>query len=307
MKGIIIGVDGGGTKTRIIIADEKGNEITSAEGPGSAVTPGAAAHSASVIAEIIRGVFPSIGNDDSIAKVLYAGIAGAGRTEESRALRAELEKLEFADEVVVESDAMIALTDAFGSGPGVMLLSGTGSIAFGRGPTGTFARCGGWGLAIGDEGSGAWIGRRALGIVAAASDGREAPTALTGAILTATQVNEVEELIPWSISASPADLAALAPVVFSTADEDPRAASLVSLAAEELVLHVRSLARQLFMDERADIPVALSGGLLQKGSILRKRVEQRLRSAVPGSHLRTEPVIPARGAIKAAKSLVEAS
>ena len=72
------------------------------------------------------------------------------------------------------------------------------------------------------------------------------------------------------------------------------------MAAEELVTHVRALARQLFVDERAAIPVALAGGLMERGSFLRKLVEHRLKSAVPGAVLRTEPVVPARGAVRMA-------
>ncbi len=70
------------------------------------------------------------------------------------------------------------------------------------------------------------------------------------------------------------------------------------------MLHVRALARQLFGDERAALPVALSGGMLGRGATLRKRLEHRLKSAVPGAQIRTEPVIPARGAVRAALRIV---
>jgi glucosamine kinase len=203
--------------------------------------------------------------------------------------------------VVVHSDFAIALDDAFGDGPGVLLVAGTGSVAFGRSPGGTTGRCGGWGPVMGDEGSGAWIGRRALSIVTAASDGRESSTALTGGILTATELNEVTELIPWAAGATPAQLATLAPVVFSVADGgDLRANALVSLAVEELMLHVRTLAQQLFGDERATVHVALSGGLMRQRSMLRKRLEHRLRAAVPGAQMHSAQVIPARGAVRGA-------
>ena len=171
----------------------------------------------------------------------------------------------------------------------------------GRGPTGATARAGGWGVAIGDEGSGAWIGRRALSVVAAAADGREPETALTGAILTALELNETPQLIPWAASATPAMLATLAPVVLTiAAGGDQRANSIVSLAVEELALHVRALARRLFTDERASVPVALSGGLLGPGSPLRKRLEHRLKSAVPGAHVHASEIDAARGAVRAA-------
>src|SRR6185369_9428270 len=193
------------------------------------------------------------------------------------------------------------LDDAFGEGPGILLISGTGSAAFGRGPAGQSARCGGWGPMCGDEGSGAWIGRRALSVVTASADGREPETALVGAVLTAAQVNEPRDLIAWANEATPAIFASLAPVVSSVADSgDLRANALISLAVEELVLHVRTLSRTLFGDERAATPVALTGGMLTKGTTLRKRLEQRLRSAVPGAQVHAAEVIPARGAVRGA-------
>jgi glucosamine kinase len=81
---------------------------------------------------------------------------------------------------------------------------------------------------------------------------------------------------------------------------DLRANALLSLAAEELVLHVRTLARKLFGDERAACPVSLAGGLLSPGTALRKRVEHRLKSAVPGAQVRPDEVVPVRGAVRGA-------
>jgi glucosamine kinase len=196
---------------------------------------------------------------------------------------------------------MIALYDALEDRAGILLVVGTGSVAYGRSPSGTIVRCGGWGPTFGDEGSGGWIGRRALGIVAASSDGREPPTALLFPILSATECEDVEDLIPWASKADARAFASLVPVVFNAAaNGDQRASALISLAAEELVLHVRALAKQLFGDERAAVTVAFSGGLMDRGSPLRKRLEQRLKSAVPGAQIRSEEVLPARGALRAA-------
>lgn len=302
MTDILVGIDGGGSKTRVIVADETGWELAEAVGGGSAMRPGQADVSAGVIAALVRQALAEAGAEAIKPKVLVAGVAGVGRTLEQRALTAALEDLDLAEEVVVDGDGDIALADAFGDGAGVILISGTGSVAHGRSPNRVKARCGGWGPAFGDEGSGSWIGRKALAIVSSAADGREPATALTGAVLTAAQVNEVTELIPWGIAANPKELAALAPVVFNCATSgDARANALVGLAVEELVLHVRALAIKLFMDERATVPLALTGGLLQSGSLLRKRLEQRLKSAVPGAAIRANEIIPARGAVWMAK------
>lgn len=299
MSAIVVGVDGGGTKTRALVADETGKTLAEADGPASAVRPGRADHSAAVIAETVRRALGDAGFGLILPRVLCVGVAGVGREPERQALWQALAAMEIADELLVHADATIALDDAFSDGVGVLLIAGTGSVAFGRGPTGTIARCGGWGPNIGDEGSGAWIGRRALSVVTAASDGREPETALAGAILTAAQVNDVNELIGWAAAATPAALATLAPAVISEAEAgDLRANAILSMAAEELVLHVRALARQLFMDERASVPVALTGGLLKRGAPLRKRLEQRMKSAVPGAQVQSTEVDAARGAVR---------
>lgn len=301
MSFLIVGVDGGGTKTKVVVADEQGREVATATGGGSAARPGQTTQAAEVIAQTVKEALASCERSGEVPRVLCAGLAGAGREPERQAVREALVRLEVADHVVVEPDATIALVDAFGDGPGILLVSGTGSSCFGRSHTGAFGRCGGWGLNIGDEGSGAWIGRKALSIVAAAADGREPETTLLPAVLTALELESSDGLVVWASHADPAALARIASTVITVAATgDLRANSLLAMAAEELVTHVRALARQLFADERASIPVALAGGLMERGSFLRKLVELRLKSAVPGATVQTEPVIPARGAVRMA-------
>lgn len=304
MIGLVIGVDAGGSRTRVSIADANGETIASAEREGGAVRPGEIQRSASIIAAAVRDAMLTLDPTLGAPRALCAGVAGVGRETERRALSDALHGESLADDVLVTTDAEIAMADAFGEDAGIVVIAGTGSIAYGRGPAGALERVGGWGPFIGDEGGGYWIARRALSVVTAATDGREPETSLVGAILTAAELDEVEALIPWAASASVAQIASLAPVVVASAEAgDLRANALLGLAAEELVLHVRTLARALFQDERAAVQVALGGGLLEPGSALRRRVEHRLKSAVPGGKVHAAPIVAVRGAVKRAMSM----
>jgi glucosamine kinase len=297
MNGLFAGVDGGGTSTRVLIVDEQGTELATAEGPGSAIRPGATSHSASVIREAVQRACADLG--DRPLRGICIGVAGAGRDEERDTLQAALDADRVAGSVIVVTDAEIAIEDAFGAGPGILLTAGTGSIAYGKGPTGVMARCGGWGPVIGDEGGGSWIGRRALGVAAASADGREPESSLGEAICSSLGLESIERLIPWAAAATPADLGKLAPIVLEVAATgDLRANSLVTLAVEELALHVRTLARKLFADERAAFRLAMHGGLIAPKSLLRRRLEQRMKSVAPGATIIAERVVPERGAVR---------
>lgn len=301
MTRLVVGVDGGGTKTHVIVADDRGAELSSVTGSASAVVPNDAERSAEVIERLVREALEACEMGEETPSAMCVGVAGVGRDAEFTAFFQAMSAHSLSEELEVLPDAVVALEDAFADESGILLIAGTGSVSYGRGPTGRLARCGGWGPTAGDEGSGAWIGKRALSVVTASSDGREPETALLGAILTHLQLASPDELVPWATSASPALLAQLAtPVMTVAAGGDLRANSLCTMAAEELVLHVRTLARQLFVDERATVPVAVAGGLMKRGSYLRKLVELRLKSAVPGVVMHHEDVIPARGAIRIA-------
>jgi glucosamine kinase len=304
---LVAGVDGGGTRTRLVLADGTARTLASVEGEASAVDPRNPAHTVDVIARLLADALDTAGHAGAPVQALCAGVAGTGRDHVQRALENALEAREIADRILVTTDAQIALDDAFGERAGVLLISGTGSIAYGRGPTGDEGRCGGWGPHLGDEGGALWLARRALSAATASVDGREPDTALVGALLTATDCAAPGDLIAWAAHATNADIAALATVVMTAAEAgDLRATTLTTMASEELALHVRTLARKLFGDERAAVRVALSGGLLARGSLMRRLVRHRLKSAVPGATVSDDDIDPARGAVRFALRHVHA-
>jgi len=255
MIGLVIGVDAGGSRTRVAVADANGETIATAEREGGAVKPGEIERSAAIIAAAVRDALITLDPTLGAPRALCAGVAGVGRESERRALSEALLNEALADDVLVMTDAEIAMADAFG-----------------------------------DE--------------TAATDGREPETSLVGAILTAAELDQVESLIPWAATATVTQMASLAPVVVASAEAgDLRANALLGLAAEELVLHLRTLARSLFEDERAAVQIALGGGLLEPGSALRRRVEHRLKSAVPGGKVHAAPIVAVRGAVRRAMQI----
>src|SRR4051812_34158796 len=126
MTFIVIGIDGGGSKTHAIVADDQGRTIAETVGPGSAVRPGKAEHSADVITDVVRDALASCEMTHVTPRALCVGVAGAGREAEREELWQALSTRNLATELVIHSDFSIALDDAFGDGAGVLLISGTG-------------------------------------------------------------------------------------------------------------------------------------------------------------------------------------
>jgi glucosamine kinase len=160
------------------------------------VRPGRALQAASRITAAIRHALTDAGllHGD----VLVVGAAGVGRDPERTELREFLRAERLAERVVVTGDLDIALEAAFGDKPGIVLVSGTGSVAVGRTPDGTVHRRGGYGWQMGDEGSGYAIGRAALLAVGQARDGRGPATLLNDLVLSRGPVGTFDELVRWS-------------------------------------------------------------------------------------------------------------
>jgi glucosamine kinase len=199
---------------------------------------------------------------------------------------------------VVTTDIEIALAAAFADGPGIVVSAGTGSIAVGRDRAGKQHRIGGYGWQMGDEGSGYAIGRAALGAVSRAVDGRSPKTALSDRILRASRSADFDSLIRWAATASPAEVAALAPHVLAVAAEgDPLAQGITDYAARELSqLAICLLPR---MDLAPPVSVAVTGGLLAPDQPLRRTLLAKLAEE-PAFQPNDTPVNAVEGALRLA-------
>jgi N-acetylglucosamine kinase-like BadF-type ATPase len=284
---ITIGADAGGTATTVAIWRD-GAELARVTGGAGAVRPGRAMVAAAAIADAIRVALARAGLQRG--DLLVVGAAGAGRDTERQELRTAIRMHDLAERLVVTTDVELALAAAFGGEPGIILIAGTGSIAVARGKDGTLRRAGGFGWQMGDEGGGYWIGRMAIQAVGRASDDRGGSTSLLAEVGPIVRCTTLEELVRWSLTAAPSEVAALAPGVARAAEQgDGMATAILDRAAEELAGLVGSAAR----DGGEGLPVAVSGGLLGAAGPLRERVLERLSAFA----VEAGPLDPVRGAM----------
>ena len=280
---VLLGIDCGGSHTAVAVGNANGRVLARAEGPGSAMRPGGAERSAAVILDVAhraatqaRVMLP--------ASLALVGAAGAGRAPEQEALAAAIAAIGVAERVDVRSDVEIALAAAFGDAPGILINAGTGSIAYARTPDGKLHRAGGHGWQLGDEGGGYWLGQRALAAAARAHDGLEESSTLLERLVVALGLQTFDDLIRWTATATPAQVAALAPHVLNAAREGETVAQrIVTEGALELSRLVRVLMPHFSGKE--PIKMATAGGLLRPGSPLLTALRVSLAQDLPRARL----------------------
>jgi glucosamine kinase len=302
---IYLGIDGGGSKTSCLIGDETSVLGAGTSGASNVVRVGEAQARES-LATAIRQACRVANLEPSQINNVCVGLAGAARAEISELLRGIVSEIISGEikqaEIKVVGDMVIALEAAFGSGPGVIVIAGTGSIAYGRNAEGQTARAGGWGFAISDEGSGHWIGRTA--VAAAIGTWDENPdqnVPLIEILLKAWHLETIEQLVPAANAMPPPDFAALFPSVLSLADSGDRIASnVLTQAGAHLANLAGSLLRRLFPNPGA-VPVAMSGGVFASSAQVRQVFYNTLSSAHPSATLNPSVVEPVRGALELAR------
>jgi N-acetylglucosamine kinase-like BadF-type ATPase len=295
----VIGVDGGGTHMRAVIVDTEGRELGRAESTGAVVTVDDPSRAAGAVRAAVRVAAEQAGVELPGA-FMWAGLAGAGSKAARDAVAGALDDGSLSARLRIGTDVEAAFHDAFGDGPGILVIAGTGSIAWARSPGGAVRRIGGWGRHLGDEGGGFAIGTDALRRLTWAEDGRAAGTDMRGDLLERCGVDSVDGLIAWIDAASKLEVAALAPVVVDAADAgDPAATEIVADAIRALTEHVRT-AVEVTGPWLEPAPLVLWGGLLAEGGPLRSRMIEAVREA--GVRHSAREIDPPMGAARLALS-----
>jgi N-acetylglucosamine kinase-like BadF-type ATPase len=292
----VLGIDAGGTKTVGLLADERGTILSVGRGPGANLQSAGELDVEKVLHQVMEA---ALGARTPRPSVICLGIAGVDREEDARVVRSIMRRISPDARVVVVNDALVALVAGAGDAPGIVVLSGTGSIAYGRNARGAAARAGGWGHVIGDEGSGYWIGRRALTAVVREADGRGPRTRLTEDVLRHFGVAHTAALVHvvYHRDVPQSRVATLGAVVQKARDAgDAVATEILNRAAEELTLAAASVAARLAM--RGDeFPFILAGGVFRSAPSLATDLERRLPEVAPRSIVRVLTAEPAMGAV----------
>jgi YD repeat-containing protein len=295
----VIGVDAGGTKTVGLLADESGAILRQARAGGAHLVAEGELGVEKVLYEVLAGL-------DAPAPVsaICLGIAGVDRSENKELIHGVLARLGFRrSSVRIVNDAHVALVGGAPEGIGIVVVAGTGSVAYGVDARGQTARAGGWGYLLGDEGSAFWLGHAAVRLGVRADDGRGPQTTLYDRICREVGVDHPSGLVKWFYDQehTRTRVARLAALVQQAADEgDESARGLLDQAAQHLARAARAVARQLEFD--APYPLVLSGGAFRACPSLYPRVEASLD--LPAARVVKLEAEPATGAVKLALELL---
>ena len=302
---IVLGVDGGGTRTRASIL--AGEQVLAHGENGSIkrLRVGAEAAEANLRA-LLKDVYAQAGVTSVCAASV--GVASASMPGTPEWITAVLREFG-AERSEVVGDEVIALDAAFRGGPGILQIAGTGSNTIGRAPDGSRESAGGWSSRLGDEGSGYWIGLHSVRRALKAHD-REEPTEILRRVGEIWGTPSLQDLINLGDSTPGPDFAALAPAMNDLAEAgDAVALGVLRQAATDLVEFVLLVRAKLRAKHgiAGEIPVAWTGGVVEKMRLVREPFFAGLKAATPEMAVGSEPVVSLEGALWRAKRLADAA
>lgn len=304
-----LGIDGGGSKTTCAVGDDSHTIATAIAGPSNIVRVGEQLTRES-LHQCVRQACAAAGiSAAQIARVCIGG-SGAARPELAAIVRSILAEV-IPTPIDVLGDMEIALEAAFDEGSGVVVIAGTGSIAYGRNRQGKTLRAGGWGFAIGDEGSAHWIGRMAINAVLRAVDeAKDEPEAepracsaqepsLLSILCASWGVTSALDLARAGNATPPPNFASLFPPVATSTDE--LAKRILASAGRELARLAAVVSTRLFSGTETSVPVAMVGGVFRYAPAVREAFYNELRKLDARMVVNPEVIEPVEGALRLAR------
>lgn len=298
MERLVIGIDGGGTRTRAVILNDEGALVGWGVGGPSNYDDIGPDPTRENIGAAITAAWARAGRPQQPVDAMFFGMAGVTSAEDHRIIREISRVLAAApdDAVSIHHDIRIALAGALAGRPGLVLITGTGSACYGMNPNGEDWRSGGWGEMLADEGSGYWLGRRAMQAAVRAADGRGQPTRLLDELMATLKLPHINDIMHrvYHIGMSRAEIAGLAPLVIDAARAgDAAARAILAEGVDELALTVEAAAHKLRMDAPE---ISMVGGLQQVRDVFAEPLEHALRERIPGCKITPPAYEPVFGA-----------
>ncbi|MDT2767609.1 BadF/BadG/BcrA/BcrD ATPase family protein [Globicatella sulfidifaciens] len=299
----ILGVDGGGTKTKFECYDESGALVSEISKPTCHLLQVSRENAVEVLQSGLLAIKEAIHFQEKHDELYIGlGLAGYGLDQQLRQQIDSVCQEAFTNEqYLLRSDAEIALIGALKGKDGILVIAGTGSIAFAKFGN-RIERCGGWGYQLGDEGSGYWIGRQLLTEFTKQSDGRHLKTDLYSMLRKHLSLNQDGDLIQWVASIENqrtviAQLSLIGHELLMSGDIAVR--NIYNKAAKELADLVNKFKEEY---DETSIPVTYIGGILEHSEPLRTM----LKSQLDAKYVLTKPYYsPAKGASILAQELLE--
>ena len=302
-----LGVDGGGTNCRAAIVDHDGEVLGEGHAEAANLLRVGLGNAVANIRKAVNQACERAGVEPAWITAACIGLAGVSQPGYHRQMLEALKEVLPITDITLETDARVALAGATDNHPGVVIIAGTGSIACGINARGHFARAGGWGPIMGDEGSGSYIGRRALEAVMMAWDHRGKPTSMLQPVLKHFGVASPPELTTVIYDSSskekgevPARIAQLSRVAVKAAQEgDPVAQEIMTAAAKELAKTTIAVIQQLRMKQDS-FRVAYVGGVFEAGELILKPLREEIQKVAPNAEISPPMDSPVIGAVKMA-------
>lgn len=279
----VIGIDGGGTKTALKLADENGNIVLTNEGGPCNINSMGREYVQKMLKELIENTLFKANLKMEDIKTLCIGTAGVDRPSDKKIMEDIIKRAGFNGKIIITNDGEIALFGGVGGEEGVIVISGTGSICFGRNREGESRRAGGWGHIIGDEGSGYYIGINAINRIARAYDGIEEKTLMTDIILDHLKLQNPQGLIDfvYRSGAGKSEIASLARLVDEAYKKGDMAAEEILLkAAFELFLCAKAVIENLGLNDRK-ITLAVNGSVIVKNECVNNEFKRLMKENFP--------------------------
>jgi N-acetylglucosamine kinase len=303
----LVGLDGGGTKTKCVITDFDFNPLyTCAGGASNFLIIGTEKVSETILSLVQESINHLNISEKEVASI-FIGTTGAGRITDADKLKNDFIKYASSKgfsflNFNVDSDARIALEGAFMGKSGALLIAGTGSIIFGKDSSGNVHRVGGFGRFLGDEGSGNTLGRKGLTAIAKDFDGRSEKTSLTEQLKKHFGIENSAQLIT-EVYRNNFDMASFAPHVIETAkDGDETAIKIIEDESDELILHVKSIYKMIGTEK---LKLCLVGGTIATENFYAELFRKKVNEQLPAVSIIPAENPPEIGAAFMAKSFVK--